>query len=333
MTTHSIPAKSNFLKMLKYFIGIYLLAGAAHAAQPPADGKDEIYQILQEQYQLNSDPALQGYINRIAQQIVFASKARTTYKSTIIINTPEIIASTNYHYIFLSTGLIALLSNEAELAAIIGHEVAHIVSDHKAKGAQVLEQLSQFYKENTAGNANAITDELSGAYVLLEIQRNRREFETEADTAAILYMLSGNYDPYAYLSALRKVELTIDDSFEKTSVQNKIISELLSTHPPIHTRLESIQSLLIRYRTQNLTYQNYSERFQHSTNGMTLFSEQSANTHTRYILKYSEREKWQALPGKDQLEKYTLLINQVESLDELATRDKIKHIVQTRNKK
>ena len=321
----------NLIFQLIYTLILVCACTQVHAQQPSGmdsgvDGKDKLYRILVKNVGLTKDKKIVSYVNKVADKIVIASKSPLTYKETLVVNTPEIIALTNFHYVFLSTGLIALLSDEAELAAVISHEIAHIASDHKTKLKNLVHKLLDYQEQYNEAGYDKFASDLSKTYVLLEIRRNRRQFEKSADQTALNFLLSGNYNPYAYISALKKLELIIDNTFSKKNEQNKIISDLLSTHPPIKNRMKNVNQLLDSYNAYPLNSRGYKERFMANIDGMTLFSGSTGSVPAKYIIRYVRSASLKKLNKDDELLEYILLINQANSLKSLADKERIKRV-------
>lgn len=100
----------------------------------------------------------------------------------------------NEGYIFVNIGLIARIENEAELAFILGHEMAHYLKKHSVKRAVKNQQIAS--KTNQEQEA------------LLKMSRFSREHEFEADMAGLELLLNTPYDPNASITALEMLYLS-----------------------------------------------------------------------------------------------------------------------------
>lgn len=132
-------------------------------------------------------------------------------------------------YIYVYTGLIKFLDNEAQLAGVLAHEIAH--ADNRHTTSQMLSQ----YGLSIAVGLVIGTD----ASAVVEIGKNllglsfSREDEAEADASAVLYMSQTEYDPRE-----------VGGFFKKMIEKNKDtpIPELFSTHPASANRVADIEA-------------------------------------------------------------------------------------------
>ncbi|MDP5052599.1 MAG: M48 family metalloprotease, partial [Congregibacter sp.] len=80
------------------------------------------------------DPELQAYVDKIGQRLVAQSNMSDRTFSFSVIDAPEINAfATPGGFIYVNRGLIGYLNSEAELAGVIGHEIAHVAARHHGR--------------------------------------------------------------------------------------------------------------------------------------------------------------------------------------------------------
>jgi len=144
--------------------------------------------------------------------------------------------------VFVFTGLFKYATNEAELAAVLGHEVAHALQSHGVKSAARYKKAGLVgtllqVGMNVAGVDKQIANTVKQVYgqgaTIGYIKPYSRENETEADSIGLILMAKAGYDPRAALSFW--------DKFRKAGGH---IPEYLSTHPAPETRIKNIQSLM-----------------------------------------------------------------------------------------
>lgn len=184
---------------------------------------------------LITDPVITGYLNRIGQNLVSNSDAqvRFTFK---IISTGDVNAfSLPGGFIFVDSGLILATENEAELAAVISHEIAHVAACHAAQ---------EMASEEVTDLASL---PLIFRLVARHITRNTaylppaRSFESDADLLALEYLYKTGYDPWA-LPAFFETALAIqkqkpgsrDKAFEPEA---QIADRIQKTRQEINTLL------------------------------------------------------------------------------------------------
>ncbi|WP_406696036.1 M48 family metallopeptidase [Singulisphaera sp. Ch08] len=142
--------------------------------------------------------------------------------------------------IFITLGLMEKMTNEAQLAGVLGHEIGHVVGRHSA--AQMAKgRLGQLLTLAVGVGASGEDDngrkaQMVAAMVNQVTQlRFSREDESEADTFGLRYMAQAGYDPSAMLDVMRIL---------KAASQGSRQPEFLATHPLPETRLQEIESIL-----------------------------------------------------------------------------------------
>jgi len=134
------------------------------------------------------------------------------------------------------TGLFKFTSNDAELATVMGHEIAHAILRHGG------ERMGHGMIQQVGAGVIAASEVDSGWLTAYGIAANygamlpySREHEYEADQVGMLFMAKAGYDPHAAISFWKK--------FGKTSGQSAL-GEFLSTHPIGRHRVEELQAKL-----------------------------------------------------------------------------------------
>jgi predicted Zn-dependent protease len=159
-------------------------------------------------------------------------------------------------YVFMSRGLLAMMSNEAQLAGVLGHEIGHVTAKH------VDERLSQAMLTQLGldilGAASDTQLINAGAQILAQgtLLKFGRDQESEADSQGLKYMTAEGYDPAAMLEVMR----ILDEASKGSSPP-----ELLSSHPLPETRIKRIQAQLDEqygYTQGDSRYQKYEKRFE-----------------------------------------------------------------------
>jgi predicted Zn-dependent protease len=148
--------------------------------------------------------------------------------------------------IYLYDGLIKLTDgNQNQLAAIIGHEMAHVVEEHSAKQlrtAGLLQKASELLLKNAGGEGEGpqgqIITTLAAQMGKQLTQMQLSQFaEYKADSLGLQFISAAKYDPSAFPDVLAKLN-------RLSSQHNGILSGVFSTHPPTNKRIEEIQKLL-----------------------------------------------------------------------------------------
>ena len=105
------------------------------AHQELALGQQAHRQILQE-YTPYADTALQQYVDTVGQQLAAVShRPELTYTFTVLDSTEINAFALPGGYVYITRGLLAYLNSEAELAAVLGHEIGHVTARHGVRQA------------------------------------------------------------------------------------------------------------------------------------------------------------------------------------------------------
>ena len=132
--------------------------------------------------------------------------------------------------IYIHTGLLARMENEAQLAALLGHEGIHTVNRHAIKGNRELLSKSAIYAAVTLGGWGG------SLFTMASVTGYRRDLEREADVEGFRRMVAAGYDP----SEAPKLFRILGAWIEETGVKDPYF---FSSHPKVKERIESFESL------------------------------------------------------------------------------------------
>ena len=167
----------------------------------------QIERDLARQLTLVDDPVLTGYINQMGQQIVSTTPMRELPWRFYVVQDPQINAfNTPGGLVYVNTGLIAQAGSAAELASVIGHEVAHGVERHgteRMTQAQGINVLASLVLGQDPGAVQQIAAQIAAGGALA---KNSRDAEREADGLGIQYMKAARYNPRGMADMFRRLE-------------------------------------------------------------------------------------------------------------------------------
>ena len=192
------------------------LSGCGRTLMDAADeariGAEQHPLILKEFGGVYNEPQLNNYVRRVMARIAKASDKPEADYQIFVLNTPVVNAfALPGGYTYVTRGLLALADNEAELAGVIGHEIAHVTARHGARrhtasvGTQIVAGvLGAALKIGAGINPKATGDlvNLGGAALLAGYSR---ENEYEADNLGIQAMARAGYRPQAQADFLTKL--------------------------------------------------------------------------------------------------------------------------------
>jgi beta-barrel assembly-enhancing protease len=195
-------------------------------------------------FRLYDNPDMTKYVNLVGNTVARQSGRSVPYHFAILDTDVVTAVSLPGGYIFITRGALANLRNEAELAGVLAHEVAHVDRRHLEKEIRA-QKTAQFAKEEAASHvpAGAELISIAGSVVTraltLQVSRDK---ESEADKVGVEFSSKAGYDP----SGLRNF-LQFLASVPATPQTKQALGLWGSTHPPLSDRINSLNSQLPNY--------------------------------------------------------------------------------------
>ncbi|MGB7288851.1 MAG: M48 family metalloprotease, partial [Candidatus Macondimonas sp.] len=183
------------------------------------------------------DPQVNAYVREVGQKLAAVADRPLPYEFVVLNSSVPNAWAMPGGKLAVNRGLLTELNNEAELAAVLGHEITHAAARHSAQQMQraLLLQAGVMAVAVAAGSADeryaplAVGSAALAASVLS--QRYSREAELEADYYGMGYMARTGYDPYA--------AVTLQETFVRLSGGRNTnwVQGLFSSHPPSAERV------------------------------------------------------------------------------------------------
>lgn len=230
-----------------------LLAAAACApagAPPPTAAAAESSSALPPEIEkavgpAYSSPALRAYVDRIGQKVVAAAKLPGSYRFYVLDQPLANAHALPSGYVFVTRGLLALLDDEAELAAALAHELGHLAEGHATQRERQRQTAI-----NTAVEAARVSGSLAvGRSVardqLLALRRYSRDQELEADRAGVRYIALAGYRADAMTTLIEKLQRQsrLESLFFFEAPESGTRRSALSTHPAPDERLVALHGV------------------------------------------------------------------------------------------
>jgi len=185
---------------------------------------------------LITDPVVNEYVNRIGQNLVRNSDAKVPFTIKVI-DTDEVNAmALPGGFFYVNSGLILAADEEAELAGVMAHEIAHVAARHAMREmtrGNIL-QISSIPLIFIGGGIGYGIQSAASLALPLTFLSFSRSFEAEADYLGVQYMYKSGYDPQAFLTMFEKLEA-------KEKKKPGTLSKAFSTHPQTPDRIEKSQ--------------------------------------------------------------------------------------------
>ncbi|HEV2709497.1 MAG TPA: M48 family metallopeptidase [Edaphobacter sp.] len=181
-----------------------------------------------------TDPVINEYVNRVGQNIVKNSDCKVPFTIKVI-DSDEINAmALPGGFFYVNSGLILAADEEAELAGVMAHEIAHVCAHHAAREMTRMNYMQIgsvpliiFTQGSWTGYGIYEASQLAIPVTFLQFSRN---FEAEADWLGLQYMYKAGYDPQAFIQFFEKL-----DALEKHKPGT--LAKVFSDHPQTPDRI------------------------------------------------------------------------------------------------
>ena len=189
------------------------------------------------------DPLITEYVNRVGQNIVLHSDAKVPFTIKVIDSDEVNAFALPGGFFYVNKGLLLAADNEAELAGVMAHEIAHVAARHAVENqakASLLEYAALGASIFLGGIPGMIYQNTAGIGLLGIFMKFSRGAEEEADKLGIQYMYAAGYDPGAMATMFEKLEA-------KNKKKPGFISRAFATHPAPPDRREAAINLAARF--------------------------------------------------------------------------------------
>src|SRR5258708_5197183 len=199
-------------------------------------------QDVERQAKIIDDPVISEYVNRIGQNLVRNSDAKVPFTIKVIDSEDVNAFALPGGFFFVNSGLILRADNEAELAGVMAHEIAHVAARHGTRQATrgEIANLATIPLIFMGGWAGYGIRQAASILVPVGFLRFSRAFESEADLLGLEYMYKTGYDPTAFVDFFEKIQ-----TLEKRKPGT--MAKVFSTHPMTDDRVKDSQMRIEKY--------------------------------------------------------------------------------------
>lgn len=220
--------------------------------QEIAIGREEHPKVLKQFGQVTM-PELQAYVQSVGERLAANShRPELIYRFTVLDSSEVNAFALPGGYIYITRGLLAYLNSEAELAAVLGHELGHVTARHSVR------QYSTAAATGIIGSILAAQVGVQGAHDLANVLGTAlvrgygREHELESDRLGAEYLARAGYDPQAMLrviGVLKNQELFEKQLAQEEGREPRVYHGLFATHPDNDQRLQEVVNAAEQFRT------------------------------------------------------------------------------------
>ena len=183
---------------------------------------------------------LQAYVKAVGAKVAAVSDREMPYEYALLASDVPNAFALPGGKIFVTAGLMRRMTNERQLAAVLGHETGHVAAKHNVKGMQ--RQVGVTVLAELAG-AVVGGDKAETAQAVASIVGNMaslkytREDEYQADKTGIKYMALAGYNPYGMVELLTVL-------YDLSESEPGSLAEMFQTHPLTSKRIEEAKGII-----------------------------------------------------------------------------------------
>jgi predicted Zn-dependent protease len=248
--------------------GSLMGARVADEDEEKAIGEEAARQLLSERAVLDNTE-VQHYVSRVGGWLALQTERSELDWHFAVLDDDNINAwATPGGYVFITTGMLSLMESEAELAGVLGHEMAHVLERHhleairKEAGMRGVMKLGMVAWQASQAKDGGGTD-ADEAAMMSKVEESvgdlyarglSRGDEMEADRQGMVIAARAGYDPWALVAVLQKIQ--------QFKADNSVLTRFFRTHPNTGERIEAMEPLLMDSYLADVSGKTLAKRFQ-----------------------------------------------------------------------
>ncbi|HSI02573.1 MAG TPA: M48 family metalloprotease [Reyranella sp.] len=228
---------------------VLLAGGCASGIQPAATAvpsvqgdtlPTDVEQLVGPLYRA---PELQAMVDRVGQRLVSRSALSGSYRFYVLDQPVPNAHAIPTGYVFVTRGLLAVMDDEAELAAAMGHELGHVIERHAAQRERERRSVMDAAVDAAMKSGSISVGRSVARDGLMKLRRYSRDQELEADRAGVGYLIKAGYRADAMVSLIEKLRRQSQLEEQLIGRGSATESSVLSTHPGADDRLVALRGL------------------------------------------------------------------------------------------
>lgn len=200
----------------------------------------ELARDVEAQARLVHDPVVNEYVNRVAQNLVRNSDAKVPFTVKVIDDDEVNAFALPGGFFYVDSGLILATDNEAQLAGVMAHEIAHVAARHATKNATRMQILNVasipliFF----GGPAGYAVRQIAALAVPMSFLKFSRDAEREADLLGLEYSYAAGYDPAEFVHFFETLRT-------RQKNRSSFVARAFASHPMNEERVIRAQKTIV----------------------------------------------------------------------------------------
>jgi predicted Zn-dependent protease len=197
----------------------------------------EYSRAIEQDLKLLTDPVVTEYVNRVGQNLIRNSDAKVPFTIKVIDSEEVNAFSLPGGFLYVNSALIMAAQEEAELAGVMAHEIAHVAAHHASRQMthSQLFNLATVPLIFVGGGVGLAIREATALAMPLTLTKFSRGLEKEADYLGVEYLYQAGYDPQAFISFFERIHAL-------ESEKPGVIAKMFSDHPQTGDRVHKAQA-------------------------------------------------------------------------------------------
>ena len=192
-----------------------------------------------------ASPALQALVDRVGQKLVTRSAIAGSFRFYVLDQPLPNAHALSPGYVFVTRGLLALIDDEAELAAALGHELGHVVLRHAAERERARRGVMDAAVDAAMVSGSVTVGRSVAREGMLKLRRYSREQELDADRMGVGYLVKAGYRGDAMITLVEKLR-------RQSQLEDRLMGQMpdpgeqpsaMSTHPASNERLTVLRGI------------------------------------------------------------------------------------------
>ncbi len=203
---------------------------------------EAMHKVLTKQLRLVTDPVVNAYVTQIGMKLAQQSARPNLRYQFFVVEDQSVNAfATMGGYVYVNSGLLLNITNEAQLAAVMGHEIGHIAARHGLRKAK--DSIKWKVIGGIIGAVNPFPGQIQGELTRTAgklivngtVMKHSRDAENEADYLGLTNIYRAGYNTRGMIEMLQTLQ-------ELDKGGRNILGDIMRSHPPAKDRVEKVRT-------------------------------------------------------------------------------------------